>query len=1139
MDNNILVPLSRQLLPRIVATVLAIGLLIFSLNVWLYQTVSALESRIQVVLPNVELALAQSQHQKNLQYLHHQIVTAELGDNISQLHSELLAVIIDLQVIDENAKFSNITDFDKTVVERLSQKSDSNELIRQTGQNQVSLFLVSIDNLLQDNESRSTEQTLALRYIKSLATRIAADIQILNLQLSEPSFEQLSNNIEQLFVAFESLSSQYPEVFSSAGIVLQIQSLQGVLLTEQRLIGKWRGHIRLYQEYKTLISTELTTYLQQALIAHSSSQAEQSSVEQNATIWGLPLTQSQFSLFLMSFIVLNVLLILWLLVSVYRKVVLHQQLLIESVEATIRNKSDDEVSCASEDINQVCARIIQVAIPRHSEEDYQVLKSELNNRLDIIADLSNATEWEIKQGKLDSASKTRITRIAELSSEKVASWRRLFSYTQLRTIVEKARQTQSSGEVQRTKVTLTSGLHLELTIGKKNDIWFGTIAQDIESASLIQANDALKLEHDSALALTHQKLLHSSTSLSKMLVQAMLHSQNLALVSGASVQTSYRPLMRMFESVKQQQVLAQLSLNDQARNLQDVILVNEIYCAAYNVIAEANLQQNKILLECDDNLASDAQVDVRIFGRLLVAFCRVALKQEFKSTLALSVSAIDQNAGQQLLKLTANVKTAKPMSELPSHAKLLHEGAIDSGINDVESYFVALLHLLHGTSLQANLTEHGYVISFELPITTSTKQQSKVVQFPFSPTNVLVLCSDKSKQSIVKKYLELPSTKVEGLAKIELFSKQYDIQRLTRRKLDLVIYIDDSHDQLSYVYEHIESLPKSKRPKLVVLQDSYHASLSKQGLYSLVSAPFSRDFILQECERLLRSDERNNQLVSYDVFKNNQYLPSQVELLLAVKTPQKYQSLWLVLQWLGFHVKVVCHGKSMQKHWQSGRYLVLLNEFEHSPFIELDTGKSIARGVFNFFADEVITLDEAEAEIGKNWELGAVPEINRIDALIKLLTPWLKKSPKAEARHANKESGVRQVPEQNGKGTGHSKIFDSSLIEQLPPAFGLQEYATNQGSAELAVYMLDDYILSIDEGIIALEKCLQEKTYQDFESILNSLKLTAKILSAKGLLQISQQLNQALQNEAYDNLGRLLEQAKIELSAIKAYAEAI
>lgn len=1139
MDNNILAPLSRQLLPKIVATVLAISLLVCSLNLWFYQAISALESRIQVFLPNVELALAQSQQQKNLQHLTHQILTAELGDNISQLNSELLAVIIDLQAIDENAKFSKITDFDKTVVERLSQKSDSNELIRQTGLNQVSLFLVSIDNLLQDIESKSTEQILALRYIKSLATSIATDIQLLNLQMSEASFEQLSNDIEQLFFAFESLSSQNREIFARAGMVEQIQSLQEVLLTEQRLIGKWRGHIRLYQEYKTLISAELTSYLQQTFTAHGSSQVEQSSIEQNANIGVLPLTQSQFSLLLKSFIVLNVLLILWLLVSVYRKVVLHQQLLIGSVETTIRNQGGDEVSCASEDINQVCTRITQVAIPKHSEEDYQVLKSELNHRLDIIADLSHATEWEIRQGKLDFASKTRITRIAELSSEKVTSWRRLFSYTQLRTIVEQARKTQSSGEVQRSKVTLISGLQLELTIGKKNDTWFGTVAQDRESASLIQAIDALKLEHDNALALTHQKLLHSSSILSKMLVQAMLHSQNLALVSGASVQASYRPLMRMFESVKQQQVLAQLSLNDQARNLQDVILVNEIYCAAYNVMSEAHLQQNKILLECDDNLASDAQVDVRIFGRLLGAFCRVALKQEFKSSLALSVSAIDQNAGQQLLKFTANVKTAKPMSELPSHAKLLHEGEIDSGINDVESYFVTLLHLLHGSGLQANLTEHGYVISFELPITTSSKPQSKVVQFPFSPTNVLVLCSDKSKQNIVKKYLELPSTKVEGLAKIELFSKQYDIQRLTRRKLDLVIYIDDSHDQLSHVYEHIESLPKSKRPKLVVLQDSYHASLSKQGLYSLVSAPFSRDSILQECERLLRSEAKNNQLVSNDVFKNNQYLPSQVELLLAVKTPQRYQSLWLVLQWLGFNVKVVCHGKSMQKHWQSGRYLVLLNEFEHSPFIDLDTGKSIARGVFNFFADEVIVLDETEAEIGKNWELGVVPDINRVDALVKLLTPWLIKPPKAEIRRANKESGGIRAPEHHGDVTGHSKIFDSSLIEQLPPAFDLQEYATHQGSAELAVYMLDDYILSIDEGIIALEKSLQENSYRDFELILNSLKLTANILSAKGLLQISQQLNQALQNEAYDNLGRLLEQAKIELSAIKAYAEAI
>ncbi len=1143
MEINTSAPLSRQLLPKAIAIFVAVALLLCWVSLWFLQTTQSLEAELKDKLPQTQAALLQAQSQTKLLRLANQALSLRLGDQAFQLHNDIIKALNATDIIYNRADLTKVSEFNISVVERLSQASAPNELIKLTSINQVSLLLASIETSLNESlESESSVQSISLRYLKSMLIQFSTDLKMLDLQMPESSFELLSQQVEQFFALFTELESYSPSVFLGTDAIEQAETLEGLLMTEQRLIGKWRGYLRLYQEYQDMLRTSLLPNLKSTNMVASASSAKQSVVtKNNAVVFGVNLSNEQINQLLLGFFAANLVVLLWLLISLYKSINRHKNQLLQSVEQLISGEEQANAGYASQEIDQVCQLISKIASPLHTEQQYQTLKSSLTKQLDDVAQLSKTAHWMIDQGKFNHDNHKRLDLVTELVTSDYKSWRQVFAREQLDKILKCARDVQKNNQTQQLKTTTVLGIPLVLNISKKDKQWFGTLSKDTDNAALLKAVEQLETEKTQAIEHANKKIITSGHRLSKMLVQAMLHSQNIALVSGTSVQSSYRPLTRMFEWVRQQQLIAQLSLNDQVRNLQDVVLVNEIDCAVYNILSEANLQQNRVILQCDENLASGAQVDVRLFGRLLVAFSRLALKDEFKSTLKLSVSAIDQSAGQQLVKITASVNTAKSINKLPAHIKLLNEGALDSHHTGVESYFFALLERLHGKSLQAGLTDNGYSLSFEIPITTSIQAQTKMAEFPFSPTNILVICSDKTKQQVVKKYLDLPSTKVEGLEKVELFSKQFDIKSLNRRKLDLVVYIDRQNDSLTSISKHIEQLPKSKQPKLLVLQDSYHISLAKQGLYSLASAPLSRVAILQECERLLRTDDMNNLLVSSDSFKTIQYLPSQVDLLLAVKSPQQHQSLWLVLQWLGFNVKVVCHGKSMQKHWQTGRYLVLFNEFEQSPFIELETGKSIARGVFNFFADEVIALDEKEAVIGKNWEFGVIPDITNVNALIKLLSSWLKKSPTSLVQSKAKEKINQANADQSASSSSlvHAKIFDSNLIDQLPPAFDLKQYADNQGSAELAVYMLDEYIMSISENIQILESNLAKKSYQSFDRPLQQINLTANILSAKGLLQICQQLNHALKNEAYDKIQRLLEQVKIELSAIKAYAEAI
>ena len=895
------------------------------------------------------------------------------------------------------------------------------------------------------------------------------------------------------------------------------------------------------EPYQLIAEHALTSIASSNAVASLPQVSQSKGLLDNLKQFGVKISYEQLLLVIWAGIILSTVALLLLFVRLYRVIQLHQVHLNDVVQQALDGDSLADVVLQSEEAEKISEQVLTVSRPEHSEAEYQALKENSKKRIEYIVDSIGASDWSLTAGQFDREFiETMSLALGEQESMN-STWRRNFSFAELKDIMQCARLAKETKLPETVDVTLKSGLPVVLKITLKSGQWFGTIANNERQFAQLNEIASLINQQSNIKEQAYKNTNKSYHRLAVMLVQAMLQNQNIALVSGISIQSSYRPLVRMFEWIRQQQILSQLRFSDKNRNIQDVVLVDEIHSAAFNAFSEAQMQQNKLILQCDENLAKEAKIDVRLFGRLLSGFCRLALKEQYKSQLLLAVKAIDQDAGQQQVKFTAQVTTVKPLIELPAHADMISDHTIDDNHTGIESYFFGLYGLLHGKNLATTLTEKGYEVSFEIPVATSLKAKNKSLEYSATKFHALVLCRDKQKQNILKKHLSHTMSKVTGLAKIELFAEQFDLKYLNRHKLDIVVLAEHEKENLEDIISHLDNLPKAKRPKLVVLQDSHGDSLTRNGLYSLISAPVCREKLLSECERILRSEESSNLLVSSEKLSPYKYQPSQIEILLAVKSPQQHQGLWLLLQWFGFNVKVVCHGKSMQKHWQSGRYLVLFNEFTHSPFIELVTGKTIARGVFSFSNEDVFELDEAQADIAKHWHFGSVPKVTQIKTLVKLLSPWLKH----KARHDHRSStasmiqhGLKQETERE-QGSMHAKLFDSSLIDALLPAFDLERYASNQGSPQLAVYMLDDYITSIGEDLQLMEVTLAKQSYKTLGSVLKQLNLTANILSATGLIQVTQQLEQAFCNEAYDKMARLLEQAKLELSAIRAYAEAI
>jgi len=818
----------------------------------------------------------------------------------------------------------------------------------------------------------------------------------------------------------------------------------------------------------------------------------------------------------------------------------HQELLSTCIDSAIAGKLTNEATKINADINQITQKIVKISQPEHSEEDYQALAEHVEQQQKVMAKLGKIVSWSLSSHKGLSVDATALIEVTLSPDINQHSLRHVLLKEQRIQFIQALRAAKQNNTVKVVNLTLLSGTPLEVTFLYIDDHWQGTIAQHGRVLELEQMIAKEQIAHQSFAHKHHQHNQKAFEKIAEMLVEAMLQSQNMALVSGVSIQASYRPLARMFEWIRQQQILAEMAHDTELKKQQDAILADEIFSAVFNAQSEAKLQQNTLFLNCDENLATHVHLDVRLFGRLISAFCQLALKEQFKSQVQLAVEAIDQNSGQQTVKFTAKVITSKPLSQLPEHALWLSSltGLVEH--LGVEAYFYTLLRRLHGEHVVAELTDTGYTLSFDVPISISA--QSKVPIMISKSTHTLVLSSDKEKQKVIKRYLQRANYQVEGLAKVSLFAEQFDLAMLKRRKLDLVVFVQHHVDELSAVMQHINSLPDDRKPKLVVLQQSGVGALNKTGLFSLGTNPVSRESLLAACEEILRSQRCNNQLLAAEKFEQFHFLASQVELLLAVQHPHQHQPLLMLLQWLGFNITIVCHGKAMQKHWQTGRYLVLINEFEHSPFTELATGKLIARGVFhlhdktNTKGQHEPTLTAEQQELSKYWHVEQLPDVVKVKAMVKLLSPWLNVNvEQSQAAKRQRDESIKVVKENKR----HHALFDSSSLEQLPEAFELDQFAQNQGSPELAAFMLTTYIEKIEMNVESIEAALFDANYHLLAELFDELSLTAAILSAQGLMQIMLQLKQADQKKAFDKMERLLEQVKAELNAITVYANAI
>ncbi|TYK66520.1 hypothetical protein [Colwellia echini] len=276
------------------------------------------------------------------------------------------------------------------------------------------------------------------------------------------------------------------------------------------------------------------------------------------------------------------------------------------------------------------------------------------------------------------------------------------------------------------------------------------------------------------------------------------------------------------------------------------------------------------------------------------------------------------------------------------------------------------------------------------------------------------------------------------------------------------------------------------------------------------------------------------------------YLTMPIEVLLAVKSPEKYQALQYSLQSLGLQTCFVNNEYLLQKYWQSGRFAVLITELPCKPFttfliddpMQEQSNKSIdvSRGVFSLNRLSIKLEDKSQNPSYSHWFTGELSVGSSIDEVITTMEPWITTLQRLSAT-TNRVTELESAQTQ-----GFIKLDNPTPLKQIA-SFDFNRYLKHQGSAELALFMLDEYTTENGDLITDLHQVFLNNETEKAGRIIQALLDNSKILAADYLLSLCQQWQTLLANQALNNLDEmqimLLNNTKAAVQAISEHAVSI
>lgn len=905
----------------------------------------------------------------------------------------------------------------------------------------------------------------------------------------------------------------------------QASVLYALLFSEQSTFGKWRGQIRRANTVQAELAqqkAELMPLFEKKLAIPA---LKPSLFEQQLGKW---LSQTNMGLqakdiiwLVAAFFCLLAIIFIMTLFSIRRKIKHCGIKGVATVQAIVSTEQLD-ITPVSYEISEIITHIKQLSRPVHSEADFQEQRLQFQKYAGAMSRHSGCVFFQ-----LPIESKKKQQQLCKLLAVDFSTqhWRHCFSRADVRTLLSIARQAKDHQSVEKASLTSRQGKAITVTIEYIDSRWCGSLSSAEALRLLKDENSQLQRklkqqnQEDKLAAMTSfQHIIDMSSS-------AMQQRQMLSLERGDE-QHAYQQLQQLFCWSEQQRISAQLRRDDFVLTLSTVNFSNELQTALLNIGLQQVANNNVVYVNIASNVASFVTLESELFQAMIDATCQIMLAGQYGVELVIDVQLVDVNSGQQILKVSFEINNASaPQSLFQIIEQLVADDEIspESQITS-QSYLRDLQLVFNVSDKAAQQLESTGKFSFHLPLAIAEQhnQNNHDTPIKLNKCSILVIATDKNSRNRICQQFINSKAVVETMQDLALFRRQISVNHLSKNHVDIIILSPEVYaSDYDLVTRHLAALPEKLQPKILVIQPFSCHVLQTRGLFSNCNFPWFAQELVASVVQLKNNTNQMNLLLAAETFADYKFAPTQVEILLGVAALHKHQTLIRVLPWLGLQITLVSQQERLDRLWQSGRYLVVISEFLPTQ-LTLNDCATNARGVFSLLDDESDKTDISCLTLPETWYRGEVTAELDVALLIEQLSPWLKTDSHKVSVEINSLTLPEQVMsnaavvEQAASVLSHTdKALDFDLVDVAPlfdtakvsaefhlfdDAFDLVQYADNQGSAELAAFMLDEYVLDIHAHALALEHALAQQNYHLALQSSKSLTILAKVIAAESLL---------------------------------------
>lgn len=963
------------------------------------------------------------------------------------------------------------------------------------------------------------------------------------------------------------------------GLVEQVTILDTLLFSEQNTFAKWRDQLNRVNDFRAELvkqKAELTPLLDKALVLQP---LETSNIAGQLNAWlvkaNIVLPAKHYIWLVAAPFVLLAVIFISLVFSIRRKI---KQFGLQSASVVEELVTKGEVleKIPSLEVTTMINSIKQLARPVHSEIDFQQQQQLYQKYAALKSRHTGYVFWQLPAFSAQNKQQLCALLGVELTP---SHWRHCFHRVDVLAILSMARQAKKHKSVERITLISRQAKALILTVEYIDDAWCGSLSDAEKHRQLQDENSQLQQQLQQQNQADKLASIANSEDATAMISAAMVQRQVLSLASG-NEQLFYQQLQQLQSWAAQQKTSAQLRRDDFVLTLSTVKLANEMHTALANVSLFQGHCNNLLYLNLGANLASSVTLESEFFQAFINTICHKMLAGQRGAELEVELQVIDVNSAQQIIRMSFLLKNPSYPQQL---VQVIDELALDDESSNeieprVDHYLRDLALMFNVSNKTSQQLKSAGKFSFDLPLTiaedlsqTNNNKPTKLAKY-----TLLVIATDKSSRERICHQLVSSKAVIETMQDLSLFRRQISIKHLTKNRVDAIILSAEVYSSdYELITQHLASLPAKIQPKILIIQPFNCGSLQRTGLFSTSNFPWMNAELIDSVAQLLSENNKINVLAEADIFSPYRFIPSQVEVLLGVSVASKNQVLLRVLHWLGLQVSVVSQQESLERMWQSGRYLVVITEFLPFKTTICDSTSNI-RGVF-----ALSNNDASQAEIfskltlPKSWHSACLAPVLDIEKLTRQLSPWLKSD--VSIIKSNDPLVLRQQPSVEDDNSMQSQLPDkddaivAKVVEQvgdraviaqvldlkpdleqknqsLHEAFDLVQFAENQGSAELASFMLDEYLADINANTVALEYALKANDYRLAVQILTSLIKLAKVIAATPLLAqcsaLSQLLrekaeHQALSSPQKEELQQQLNHLKLCLVQLTEFAESI